>query len=73
LFCSEDLFFKLINPAYLSPLTQSEIQAKFETSSEICLPDFLLREAFAAAAQELNNASGWQLTGPPNRYGDLIY
>ncbi len=65
---SEDLFFSLVNPVYLSPVTQSEIQAKFETSSEICLPDFLNREVFAAAALELESANGWQLTGPPNRY-----
>jgi hypothetical protein len=65
---SEDLFFSLINPAYLSPVTQSEIQAKFEKSSEICLPDFLHKESFAAAAQELQSLAGWHHTGPPNRY-----
>jgi hypothetical protein len=68
LLCSEDLFFQLINPAYLSPVTQSEIQAQFETSSEICLPDFLHRESFLAAAQQLSKVKGWQLIGPPNRY-----
>jgi hypothetical protein len=68
LLCSEDLFFQLINPAYLSPVTQSEIQAKFETSSEICLSDFLHRESFLAAAQQLSKVKGWQLIGPPNRY-----
>jgi hypothetical protein len=68
LFCSEELFFSLVNPHYLSPVTQSEIQAKFEASSEICLPDFLNRESFAAAAQELHALTHWQLTGPPNRY-----
>ena len=42
LFDQEDVFYQWINPAYLDPVTQSEIQERFEEESEIELTDFLL-------------------------------
>jgi hypothetical protein len=44
-----------INPIYLNPLTQSEIREKFEDSSEISLPDFLIEEKY----QEMCGALAW--------------
>lgn len=37
----EEEFFSLLNGQYMDPLTQSEIQDKFEEESEIQLSDFL--------------------------------
>ena len=40
----EDDFFEWVNPQYLDPTTQVEIQSHFEENSEISLPDFLSPE-----------------------------
>ena len=37
----EDFLYSMINQQYIDPLTQSEIQQKFEEESEIQLADFL--------------------------------
>lgn len=37
----EDFLFSMMNQQYIDPVTQSEIQEKFEEDSEIQLPDFL--------------------------------
>ena len=37
----EDFLYSMINQQYIDPLTQSEIQEKFEEESEIQLADFL--------------------------------
>lgn len=37
----DDLFSDWINPIYLNPLVQGEVQEKFEKDSEIELQDFL--------------------------------
>ena len=58
----------MINPIYLNPVTQSEIQEKFEESSEISLPEFILPEKFSAVSAELRNLLGWEHQGPPNRF-----
>ena len=52
---TEQEFFWWINPTYLDPLTQSEIREKFEESSEISLPDFLITEKY----QEMCSALTW--------------
>ena len=43
---TEQEFYWWINPMYLDPLTQTEIREKFEESSEISLPDFLIAEKY---------------------------
>lgn len=52
---TEQEFYWWINPIYLDPLTQAEIKAKFEESSEISLPDFLIAEKY----QEVCTALTW--------------
>ncbi|XP_023320742.1 prolyl 3-hydroxylase OGFOD1 [Eurytemora carolleeae] len=64
---TEELFFSMINPIYLNPVTQSEIQEKFEQSSEISLPEFIQPQRFSAISDELKNLQGWKQEGPPNR------
>jgi len=63
----EDIFFSVINPVYLNPMTQAEIQEKFEASSEICLPDFLNVDKFEKVCEQLKSFGDWQVEGPPNR------
>ncbi len=41
---TEQEFYWWINPMYLDPFTQTEIREKFDESSEIILPDFLIAE-----------------------------
>ena len=62
-----------VNPSYLDPLVQSEIQTKFETDSEIELTNFLLPEKLAAVQEALRTETlKWKKNGPPNkRYGVL--
>jgi hypothetical protein len=43
---TEQEFYWWINPMYLDPFTQTEIREKFEESSEISLPDFLIAEKY---------------------------
>ncbi|VDI51714.1 Hypothetical predicted protein [Mytilus galloprovincialis] len=64
----ENTFYDWINPAYLDPVTQSEIQEKFEDDSEIELTDFLLPEKYEelkTAIQETNLE--WKRKGPANK------
>ena len=65
---SEELFFSLVNPVYLDPGTQAEIQQKFEESSEISLPQFIVDERFEAAATQLAGAISWTTDFTPNRF-----
>ena len=48
---SEADFYDWINPQYLDPTTQVEIQSHFEENSEISLPDFLLPDKFEAVSR----------------------
>jgi len=68
---SEDDFYDWINPQYLDPTAQLEIQSHFEENSEISLPEFLSEEKFAAVNQALAKASksckGWTTVGPADR------
>jgi len=64
---SEDLFFSLLNPIYLNPETQAEIQEKFEESSEISLPQFFSLDKFEKAAEQLRSIADWDKDFTPNR------
>ena len=66
-FFSEDLFFALLNPIYLNPETQAEIQEKFEESSEISLPQFFSLDQFEKAAEQLRSIADWDKDFTPNR------
>ena len=62
-----------VNPSYLDPLVQSEIQTKFETDSEIELTNFLLPEKLAAVQEALRTESlKWNRRGPPNKRYDVL-
>ena len=57
-----------INPSYLDPLVQSEIQTKFETDSEIELTKFLLPDKLQAVKEALQSEGVlWNKRGPPNK------
>ena len=66
-----DEFYNWINPQYLNPMTQSEIQTQFETNSEISLPNFLHPEKYCmikAAFKEISETSKmWKNIGPANK------
>jgi len=64
---SEELFMSLINPMYFNIQMQSEIQAKFEETSELNLPGFLLQDKYDAICDKLKSTGDWKLEGPPNR------
>ena len=65
---TEEEFFDWINPAYLDPGTQAEIQENFEMRSEIQLSEFLAEEKRLELAEALLGAKlGWQRKGPANR------
>ena len=72
-FCATvlDEFYTWINPQYLDPVTQSEIQTQFETNSEISLPNFLHPEKYCminAAFKEVSKTSKvWDRKGPANK------
>ena len=67
---SED-FYNWINPQYLDPFTQSEIQVQFETNSEISLPNFLQPEKYCLVSAALKKVSAcensWKTVGPANK------
>jgi len=63
----EDQFYSWINPSYLDPETQGDIQTKFEESSEISLPGFLSGEQYSAVCRALQAHSKWETVGPPDR------
>ena len=52
---------------YLDPNTQSEVQTKFEETSEISLPGFLQKEKFNQVCEALDDFSEWNITGLPDR------
>jgi len=63
----EELFFSWINPLFLDPQNQSEIQSNFEESSEISLPGFFQSDKYDIVCEALRNHSKWELEGPPDR------
>jgi len=68
----EDDFYSWVNPSYLSPETQGDIQERFEENSEISLPDFLNKEKFEEVSSALLELSSWTCVGPPDRCRRLI-
>lgn len=65
---NEEDFFSWVNPIYLDPVTQSEIQDSFESNSEINLPNFLNPDKFEAVSEALRQTGlKWNRLGPPNR------
>jgi prolyl 3-hydroxylase /prolyl 3,4-dihydroxylase len=70
----EDNFFEWVNPMYLDPLTQLEIRENFESSSEICLKDFLDEDKYEEVCEALSSQNlFWSAQGPANkrRYDSL--
>ena len=65
----EDEFFSWVNPLYLDPVNQSEIQENFEANSEISLQDFLDGDKFAAVSQALAGMAeaAWKHVGPADK------
>ena len=63
----EDEFYSWLNPSYLDPETQGDIQSKFEESSEISLPGFLAPDKYSALCRALQGHSKWETVGPPDR------
>jgi len=63
----EDVFYSWLNPAYLDPETQGDIQSKFEESSEISLPDFLSPDKYSEICEALNRQVHWEFLGPADR------
>ena len=64
---SEEEFFSWINPIYLDVNTQSEVQTKFEETSEISLPNFLKKDKFDQVCEALRDSARWKITGLPDR------
>jgi len=64
-------FYNWINPQYLDPFAQSEIQVQFETNSEISLPNFLQPEKYCLVSEALKKVSvcenSWKTVGPANK------
>ena len=64
----EEEFFSWINPIYLDPETQGEIQAQFEENSEISLAQFLQGEQYSRVSEALAAADRrWRREGPADR------
>ena len=64
----EDSFFDWINPLYLDPGNQAEIQENFEANSEISLQDFLTGEKYSEIGEALKSSDlKWTQRGPPNK------
>ena len=64
----EEEFFSWINPVYLEPETQGEIQAQFEENSEISLAQFLTGEQYSRVSQALAGREvSWRREGPADR------
>eukprot|EP00088_Acartia_fossae_P068302 TRINITY_DN863_c0_g1_i7.p1 TRINITY_DN863_c0_g1~~TRINITY_DN863_c0_g1_i7.p1 ORF type:complete len:488 (-),score=135.69 TRINITY_DN863_c0_g1_i7:92-1555(-) len=64
---SEDIFMSVVNPMYLNLYTQSQIQERFEETSEIKLPDFFLLDKFQSICDKLKSMEDWKVEGPPIR------
>ena len=60
----EDEFYAWINPMYLDPEIQIEINTKFEETSEISLPDFLNEDKYKTVSEALIKAKSWKMKGP---------
>jgi len=63
----EEEFYSWLNPVYLEPETQGDIQTKFEESSEISLPGFLSPDKYSAVCKALKEHTKWETEGPPDR------
>ncbi|KAL3869659.1 hypothetical protein ACJMK2_042324 [Sinanodonta woodiana] len=64
----EEVFYGWINPVYLSPDSQGEIQEKFETDSEIELQEFLQTDKYEALFNAVKESSiKWCKRGPANK------
>ena len=70
-YVASEEFYGWINPQYLDPLTQSEIQSEFENNSEISLPNFLQAEKYTKLRVALKQLSSeqviWKTEGPANK------
>ena len=70
-YLASEEFYGWINPQYLDPLTQSEIQSEFENNSEISLPNFLQAEKYTKLSAALKQLSSeqviWKTEGPANK------
>ena len=64
---SEEEFFSWINPMYMDVNLQSEVQTKFEETSEISLPRFLRKDKFDQVCEALRGPAQWNITGMPDR------
>ena len=60
-------FLDWLNPLYIQPDTQGDIQAQFEESSEISLAGFLTEERYEAVCRALVEQEDWAGRGPPDR------
>ena len=64
----EDEFYSWINPTYLNPMTQGDIQETFEDKSEIQLREFINPEKYQDLCRALNASDrNWILQGPVNK------
>ena len=64
----EDEFFAWVNPSYLDPVNQAEIQESFEANSEISLQDFVSEDKYEEMCTALKNPDlHWQRLGPANK------
>ncbi|XP_036324407.1 prolyl 3-hydroxylase sudestada1 isoform X2 [Rhagoletis pomonella] len=61
---------ELLNEVYLKPQTKKSIQKRIEDNSEICLYEFLRRETFEQAMEQLlkDDTLKWRLEGPANAH-----
>ncbi|XP_053945938.1 prolyl 3-hydroxylase sudestada1 isoform X1 [Anastrepha ludens] len=61
---------EFLNEVYLKPQTKKSIQKRIEDNSEICLYEFLRRETFEQALEQLLNDDSlkWRLEGPANAH-----
>jgi len=61
----EDFLFSMMNQQYIDPVTQSEIQEKFEEDSEIQLPDFLPEDIYETLSSGIKSEDiDWVRKGP---------
>jgi len=64
----EEEFYSWINPTYLNPMTQGDIQETFEDKSEIQLHEFINPVKYQILCEALNSSERkWILQGPANK------
>ena len=64
----EEEFYSWINPAYLDPSTQGDVQESFEEKSEIQLQEFINPEKYQALCEALRSPDiTWTNLGPANK------